>query len=84
MISVPTNPAFHYVGDAAAWVAAGLAARWQYKRWPEDAVGLSKITSPSYFIALGLGALVGAWLFGSANSLRGPIACAVAQHCRAR
>ena len=74
MISVPTNPAFHYVGDTAAWVAAALAARWQYRDGREDAVGLSKITSPSYFIALGFGALVGAWLLGSANSLRGPIA----------
>ena len=31
-------------------------------------------TSPSYFVALGFGALAGAWLLGSANSLRGPIA----------
>ena len=34
MIPVATNPAFHYIGDVAAWVAAALAARWQYKRWP--------------------------------------------------
>jgi prolipoprotein diacylglyceryltransferase len=73
MVPIPTNPAFHYAGDVAAWVAAALAARWQYKRWPEDAARLAKVTSPSYFVALGLGALVGAWLFGSANSLRGAI-----------
>jgi prolipoprotein diacylglyceryltransferase len=73
MIPVPTNPAFHYIGDVAAWVAAALAARWQYKKWPEDAAGFARVTSPSYFVALGLGALVGAWLFGSANSLRGTI-----------
>jgi phosphatidylglycerol---prolipoprotein diacylglyceryl transferase len=73
MIPIPTNPAAHYAGDFAAWVAAALAARWQYKRWPEQARSLSRITSPSYFVALAVGALVGAWLLGSANSLRGPI-----------
>ena len=73
MIHVPTNPAAHYAGDVAAWVAAALAARWQYKRWPEQALRLSRITRPSYFVALGIGALLGAWLFGSANSLRAPI-----------
>jgi phosphatidylglycerol---prolipoprotein diacylglyceryl transferase len=73
MIHVPTNPAFHYVFDALAWVAAFTAARWQYKRWRSDAVRLSKILEPSYFVALGVGALIGAWLVGSANSLRGPI-----------
>jgi len=73
VISVPTNPYAHYIGDVAAWIAAALAARWQYKRWPGEAVGLAMVTAPSYFVALGLGALAGAWLFGSANSLRGPV-----------
>src|SRR4051812_9174750 len=67
MIPVPTNPPAHYAGDLAAWVAAALAARWQYRRWPEQARNLSRITRPSYFIALAIGALVGAWLLGSAN-----------------
>ena len=70
MIPVPTHPAAHYVGDALAWVAAALAARWQYKRWPEEARALSKLVNPGYFLALGIGALIGAWVFGSANSLR--------------
>jgi phosphatidylglycerol---prolipoprotein diacylglyceryl transferase len=70
VIHVPTNPAAHYAGDLLAWVAAALAARWQHKRWPDEASALSKIVSPSYFVALGLGALAGAWLLGSANSLR--------------
>jgi prolipoprotein diacylglyceryltransferase len=73
MVPIPTNPAFHYVGDAAAWVAAALAARWQYRRWPDEAAAFAKVTSPSYFVALALGALVGAWVFGSANSLHGPL-----------
>ncbi len=73
MIHVPTNPAAHYAGDLAAWAAAALAARWQHNKWPEQALRFSRITRPSYFVALGVGALLGAWLFGSANSLRAPI-----------
>jgi len=74
MIPVPTHPAAHYVGDVAAWVAAALAARWQHRRWPDDARALSRVVKPSYFIALGVGAIIGAWAIGSANSLRGLIA----------
>ncbi len=74
MIHVPTNPAAHYAFDALAWVCAALAARWQHKRWPEQALRLSQVTRPSYFVCLGLGALIGAWLFGSANSLRSVLA----------
>ena len=80
--SRPTRLAIMSV-DAAAWVAAALAARWQYRRWPDEAVGLSKITGPSYFIALGLGRARRArgW---SDRRIRcvAPIACAVAQHRR--
>ena len=68
MMVVPTNPVAHYAFDLLAWIAAALAARWQFKRWPEQTVQLSKVTSPSYFVVLGLGAVAGAWLVGSANS----------------
>lgn len=60
----------HYFGDLAAWSGAALAARWQYRRWPDTAEALAKVTTPSYHITLALGALAGAWLLGSANSLR--------------
>jgi hypothetical protein len=70
VLHLPTNPAAHYVGDAAAWVSAALAARWQYKHWPGQAEALSKIVDPSYFVTLAAGAVLGAWIFGSANSLR--------------
>ena len=73
MIQVPTNPAAHYAFDVLAWVAAALAARWQYRRWPDEALRLSGIVTPSYFVSLGLGGVVGAWLFGSLNSMRGAI-----------
>ena len=70
MIVVPTAPWAHYVGDVAAWGGGFAAARWQYRRWPEEARALSRTTEPSYFIMLGLGALIGAWVMGSANTLR--------------
>ncbi|MEO7634759.1 MAG: prolipoprotein diacylglyceryl transferase family protein [Sphingomicrobium sp.] len=70
MFAVPTHPAAHYVGDLAAWGAAALGTRWQYRRWPDQARRLSALVTPSYFVALGIGALVGAWTLGSANSLR--------------
>src|SRR3982751_6090351 len=74
LIPVPTHPAAHYAGDAAAWVAAALAARWQHKRWPDEATALSKIVQPSYFVTLAIGALIGAWVLGSANSMRALVA----------
>ena len=70
MIHVPTHPAAHYLGDVVAWVAAALAARWQYGRWPDEASALSKVVDSGYFLALAIGALIGAWAFGSANSMR--------------
>jgi phosphatidylglycerol:prolipoprotein diacylglycerol transferase len=73
VIHVPTNPAAHYAFDVLAWAAAALAARWQYRRWPEEALRLSRIVEPSYFVSLGIGALIGAWLVGSANSMQGTI-----------
>lgn len=73
MIHVPTNPAAHYLFDALAWIGSASAAWWQSRRWPGEALRLSRITEPSYFVALGLGALIGAWLFGSGNSMIGPI-----------
>jgi len=70
MIAIPTAPWAHYIGDLAAWGSAALAMRWQYRRWPRETERLAAIAGPSYFISLAIGALLGAWLFGSANSLR--------------
>jgi phosphatidylglycerol---prolipoprotein diacylglyceryl transferase len=73
MIIVPTAPWAHYIGDAAAWVGAASASRWQHRRWPRETSNLASDTKPGYFLALALGALVGAWLAGSTNSLRSAI-----------
>lgn len=69
MIEVPTSPAAHYAFDALAWLGAAAVSLWQYRSWPNETRQLSLITAPSYFVCLGLGALAGAWLFGSANSM---------------
>ena len=74
MIHVITAPWAHYVGDVAAWSSAALAARWQHRRWPEQAERLAQVTEPSYFLALALGALAGGWILGSGNSLRSVVA----------
>ncbi len=73
MILVPTAPWAHYVGDACAWAGAALAARWQHRRWPEEAGRLAATTSPGYFLSLAVGAVIGAWLMGSGNTLRSAI-----------
>src|SRR3954469_21138517 len=70
MIPVPTAPWLHYAGDAAAWGIAALGARWVYRHRRQAVERLARQSRPSYFIALSLGALAGAWLFGSLNSLR--------------
>lgn len=63
----------HYAFDVLAWLGATAVSLWQYRKWPREARRLSSLTTPGYFASLGLGALAGAWLFGSGNSLRGPI-----------
>jgi hypothetical protein len=70
MIEIPTAPWAHYVGDAVAWAAAAVAARWQHRKWPGGTARLARQTAPGYFLSLALGADAGAWLFGSLNSLR--------------
>lgn len=74
MIHLPTAHWAHYAGDAAAWIGAALAARWQLARWPEQAHRLAAQTRPGYFLWLALGAVIGAWVIGSANTLRSAVA----------
>ncbi len=69
MIIVPTNPLAHSLGDICAWLAASFAGWWQHRRWPGEAERLSRITDPAYFVALAMGAAIGAWLAGSLNTV---------------
>lgn len=70
MINVPTEPWFHYIGDAAGWLSASLGARWVYLHRKADVATLARRTETSYFIALALGAVIGAWVFGTFNTMR--------------
>lgn len=72
MLHPPTAWWAHYIFDAAAWASATATALWQHRRWRGETDRLGRVTDPSYFIALALGALAGAWAAGSANSLRAP------------
>lgn len=70
MIAVPTSPFYHYAGDAAAWALVMLGARWVYRHRRGAVEQLARQTEPGYFIALLIGAIAGAFLLGSLNSLR--------------
>jgi phosphatidylglycerol---prolipoprotein diacylglyceryl transferase len=60
---------FHLVFDVAAWISGWLMARFVAARGYLDAATRTRtpLTDPGYFIALGLGAIVGALAFGSLN-----------------
>lgn len=72
MIPIPTAPAAHLAFDLAAW-AAGLGMGTMLYRWRlgEAVRALATKVDGGYFVALAAGAIPGAWLAGSANSLRG-------------
>ena len=72
MIHVPTAPWAHTVFDLAAW-GGGLAFSVVLYRWRLKALaeGVARKVDGGYFAALVIGALPGAWLLGSLNSLRG-------------
>jgi phosphatidylglycerol:prolipoprotein diacylglycerol transferase len=71
MLGVPTAPAAHAVFDLLGWIASALTSvtlhRWRLRGAVER---LALATGPGYFIALTVGALIGAWAIGSFNTLR--------------
>ena len=73
MIRLVTSPAVHPLFDLAAW-AAGAAVGWAIWRWrlKTAAEGLALHAGLGYFVALAAGAVIGAWLAGSLNTLQGP------------
>ncbi|MEB3301031.1 MAG: prolipoprotein diacylglyceryl transferase family protein [Cyanobacteriota bacterium] len=70
MVELPTATWAHFAGNGAALLAAGWGALWQRKL---DAKGAGTTTKPrteqSYYRALAVGALLGAWLVGSLNTM---------------
>lgn len=71
MIHIPTSPAVHPLFDLVAW-ACGAATGYALYRWrlKDAAEALAARTDPGYFFSLVAGAVVGAWLAGSLNTLR--------------
>lgn len=69
MFVVPTAPLAHYGFDALAWAGASLAGWAQHRAWPGASQRLERVGQPSYFIALALGGVLGAWLAGSLNTV---------------
>jgi hypothetical protein len=72
MIHVPTALWAHTVFDLTAWggglVFSVVLYRWRLKALAED---VARKVDGGYFAALAVGAIPGAWLLGSLNSLRG-------------
>jgi uncharacterized membrane protein YeaQ/YmgE (transglycosylase-associated protein family) len=71
VIHVPTALWAHPVFDLLAWgsgAAVGVALyRWRLKARLEQ---LARATDGGYFVSLGVGAALGAWLSGSLNTMR--------------
>jgi len=68
MIAVPTNPNLHILFDLLAWGAAALLATMLYRWRLHESAGMATRTGPYYVLALLVGALAGAWGFGSWNT----------------
>ena len=69
MIRIATDPALHILFDLLAWGSAGLLAHLLYRwRLKETAARIVGVTGPAYAASLALGAIGGAWAFGSWNT----------------
>jgi phosphatidylglycerol:prolipoprotein diacylglycerol transferase len=68
MIVVPTNPNLHILFDLLAWGSAASLAAWLYRWRLREAAGIVTRTGRLYVVALAVGAIAGAWGFGSWNT----------------
>ena len=66
MIHLPTNPAYHLLFDALAWMtgmAVGVALyRWRLK---EVTAEVARVADGGYFACLAIGAIIGAYVSGT-------------------
>lgn len=71
MIAIPTAPWVHTVFDVSAWLA-GLGLSLVLRRWRlgELTAQVAGKVDAGYFVALAAGAIPGAWVAGSLNTLR--------------
>src|ERR1043166_4411543 len=65
--SVPDGALVHAIFDIAAWSSAWAMSRLVARRGYLGPRAVTLSRNPGYFIALGLGAMAGAILFGSLN-----------------
>ena len=67
---IPTHPGLHLLFDLLAWGSALLLGRFLYGwRLRETAKLIAPALGPLYVVALAAGAIGGAWLFGSLNTM---------------
>ena len=73
MIHLATSPLIHPLFDLAAW-GAGAGVGYGLYRWRlrQAVQALALTTGPGYFLSLAAGAVLGAWLAGSLNTLQQP------------
>ncbi len=70
MIPVPVFPGAHLVFDGLAWGGGALFGLWLRRGWlAETSRRISSRLGPGYYLALSVGAVAGAWLAGSLNTL---------------
>ena len=71
LIHVPTAPWAHILFDLAAWTSGGALGFALYRwRLRGETVRVAGAVGRGYFAALVIGAVAGAWLAGSLNTLR--------------
>ena len=68
MITVPTDPNLHILFDLLAWGSAALLGAWLYRWRLREAAQIVTRTGRLYVAAVALGAIGGAWGFGSWNT----------------
>lgn len=69
MVEIPTFSWAHLAGNIAVFSAASLSAWWQARTVPQADEVTKARREPSYYRALALGAVLGAWLVGSLNTM---------------
>jgi prolipoprotein diacylglyceryltransferase len=69
MISIPTNPNLHILFDLLAWGSAASLGIWLYRWRLHEEAGIATRTGRLYVVAVAIGAIAGAWGFGSWNTM---------------
>jgi len=68
MIVIPTNPNLHILFDLLAWGSAALLGAWLYRWRLNETAGIVTRMGRLYVVAVAVGAIAGAWGFGSWNT----------------